>query len=245
MDFSRSGRVRGPPSVVRREERRARALLGARLRRARRRRAASGRVPAVPPPSGTRRDRFRSFLRRRRRPLFVRGRSLLWRRRAGVALVRTRRIIVAASACGRRPLFVRGMRRWRRPLFVRRKGEPERRRYEVILNPGDLLYVPSWWWHQIENEPGFNAAVALRGPRSVVRAFRPAREFSPKRRRGLRVHEANFRDVWSPPDEVFGTASTRPILVTSGRRRPGSAPARPRSSRRSATSSTSSSSRSV
>ncbi len=45
-------------------------------------------------------------------------------------------------------------------------------RIELTLNPGDLLYVPTWWWHQIENAPGgFNAAVALRGPRSVVKAL--------------------------------------------------------------------------
>ena len=47
-------------------------------------------------------------------------------------------------------------------------------RKEVTLTPGDALYVPTWWWHEITNElDAFNAAVALRGPRAVVKALLP------------------------------------------------------------------------
>ena len=106
------------------------------------------------------------------------------------------------------------------PVFDERRGVPalfsglgyaadatddERRRpleavprFVVTLGVGDLLYVPSWWWHQIENAPGFNAAVALRGPKSVVAALRPS---SP----------AFFATVGSLPDIAL---QTRNLLAT-------------------------------
>ncbi|KAH8093031.1 transcription factor jumonji [Aureococcus anophagefferens] len=71
-------------------------------------------------------------------------------------------------------------------------------RLVVTLDVGDLLYVPSWWWHQIENLPGFNAAVALRGPRSVVAALRPSAP-------------AFFATVGSLPDIAV---QTRNLLAT-------------------------------
>ena len=71
-------------------------------------------------------------------------------------------------------------------------------RLVVTLDVGDLLYVPSWWWHQIENLPGFNAAVALRGPRSVVAALRPSAP-------------AFFATVGSLPDIAI---QTRNLLAT-------------------------------
>ena len=46
-------------------------------------------------------------------------------------------------------------------------------RVETTLRVGDLLFVPSWWWHEIENGAGLSAAVAVRGPRSVAAAFLP------------------------------------------------------------------------
>jgi hypothetical protein len=35
-------------------------------------------------------------------------------------------------------------------------------KYEVILEPGDLLYVPPWWWHYVKNESDFTIACAVR-----------------------------------------------------------------------------------
>lgn len=46
--------------------------------------------------------------------------------------------------------------------------------YRVQLEPGDLLYVPSWWWHQIHNKYGmFNAAVSIRSPRAIAKTWLP------------------------------------------------------------------------
>ncbi|MEL6342153.1 MAG: cupin-like domain-containing protein [Myxococcota bacterium] len=35
-------------------------------------------------------------------------------------------------------------------------------RYEVVLEPGDLLYNPPWWWHEVDNLDEFTIGVALR-----------------------------------------------------------------------------------
>ncbi len=35
-------------------------------------------------------------------------------------------------------------------------------KYEVILEPGDLLYVAPWWWHYVKNESDFTIACAVR-----------------------------------------------------------------------------------
>jgi len=35
-------------------------------------------------------------------------------------------------------------------------------RYEVVLEPGDLLYNPPWWWHEVDNLDDFTVGVALR-----------------------------------------------------------------------------------
>lgn len=32
----------------------------------------------------------------------------------------------------------------------------------VTLHPGDVLYIPPWWWHEIQIESGFNAGVSTR-----------------------------------------------------------------------------------
>ncbi len=35
-------------------------------------------------------------------------------------------------------------------------------RYEVVLNPGDVLLIPAWWWHDVENITDSTVAVASR-----------------------------------------------------------------------------------
>ena len=35
-------------------------------------------------------------------------------------------------------------------------------RHEVLVQPGDLLFVPPWWAHEIKNEPGWNVAFATK-----------------------------------------------------------------------------------
>ena len=35
-------------------------------------------------------------------------------------------------------------------------------KYEVILEPGDMLYIPPWWWHYVHNETNFTIGCAVR-----------------------------------------------------------------------------------
>ena len=35
-------------------------------------------------------------------------------------------------------------------------------RYDIILEPGDILWNAPWWWHRIENGDGFNIGLAIR-----------------------------------------------------------------------------------
>ena len=35
-------------------------------------------------------------------------------------------------------------------------------RYDIILEPGDILWNAPWWWHRIENSDGFSIGVAVR-----------------------------------------------------------------------------------
>ena len=35
-------------------------------------------------------------------------------------------------------------------------------RYQVTLEPGDVLYNPPWWWHQVDNETEFTIGCAVR-----------------------------------------------------------------------------------
>jgi hypothetical protein len=35
-------------------------------------------------------------------------------------------------------------------------------RFEVVLNPGDVLFVPAWWWHDVENLTSESIGVATR-----------------------------------------------------------------------------------
>ncbi len=35
-------------------------------------------------------------------------------------------------------------------------------RYEVVLNPGDVLLIPAWWWHDVENITETTMAAATR-----------------------------------------------------------------------------------
>lgn len=42
-------------------------------------------------------------------------------------------------------------------------------RYEVVLNPGDMLLIPPYWWHEIENLSSESIAGALRWGYRVLR----------------------------------------------------------------------------
>ena len=35
-------------------------------------------------------------------------------------------------------------------------------RYDITLQPGDILWNAPWWWHRIENSDGFNVGLAIR-----------------------------------------------------------------------------------
>jgi hypothetical protein len=35
-------------------------------------------------------------------------------------------------------------------------------KYEIVLEPGDVLYVPPWWWHYVHNETDFTIGCAVR-----------------------------------------------------------------------------------
>ncbi len=35
-------------------------------------------------------------------------------------------------------------------------------KYEIILEPGDVLYIPPWWWHYVHNETDFTIGCAVR-----------------------------------------------------------------------------------
>jgi len=35
-------------------------------------------------------------------------------------------------------------------------------RYDIVLEPGDILWNAPWWWHRIENGTGFNVGLAIR-----------------------------------------------------------------------------------
>mgnify|MGYP001372745346 CR=1 FL=1 len=35
-------------------------------------------------------------------------------------------------------------------------------RYDIVLEPGDILWNAPWWWHRIENGNGFNVGLAIR-----------------------------------------------------------------------------------
>lgn len=37
-------------------------------------------------------------------------------------------------------------------------------RLRTVLEPGDLLYVPPWWWHKIKNRDDFTVGCAVRSP---------------------------------------------------------------------------------
>ena len=47
-------------------------------------------------------------------------------------------------------------------LSVRHEVEPYLPRYELILNTGDFLYNPDFYWHNVKNRPGFTMAVNAR-----------------------------------------------------------------------------------
>jgi len=35
-------------------------------------------------------------------------------------------------------------------------------RYDIVLDPGDILWNAPWWWHRIENDDGLNIGMAIR-----------------------------------------------------------------------------------
>lgn len=44
-------------------------------------------------------------------------------------------------------------------------------KYEVILNPGDVLYIPPWWWHYVHNETNFTIGCAVRDHTVYYQSF--------------------------------------------------------------------------
>jgi len=44
----------------------------------------------------------------------------------------------------------------------RKASIPYLPREEVIITPGDFMYVPEWHWHQVENIPGFSIGIVSR-----------------------------------------------------------------------------------
>lgn len=47
-------------------------------------------------------------------------------------------------------------------LSVRDEVEPYLTRYNLVLNAGDFLYNPDFYWHNVKNVPGFTMAVNAR-----------------------------------------------------------------------------------
>lgn len=45
-------------------------------------------------------------------------------------------------------------------------------KYEVILEPGDVLYVPPWWWHYVHNETDFTIGCAIRDHTVYMQSIR-------------------------------------------------------------------------
>ena len=49
--------------------------------------------------------------------------------------------------------------------------------YEVILEPGDVLFVPPWWWHYVKNETDFTIGCAVRDHTIYTQSFQTNRMF--------------------------------------------------------------------
>ncbi|GMI34810.1 hypothetical protein TeGR_g591 [Tetraparma gracilis] len=47
-------------------------------------------------------------------------------------------------------------------MSVREEVEPYLERYQLVLEAGDFLYNPDWYWHNVRNEPGLTMALAAR-----------------------------------------------------------------------------------
>lgn len=60
--------------------------------------------------------------------------------------------------------------------------------YEAVLEPGDVIYLPPDWWHQVRNE---SATLAVSGNFCSFEAARSALD------EVLRADDGPYRDVWS------------------------------------------------
>lgn len=49
---------------------------------------------------------------------------------------------------------------------------PEVPTFEVVLEPGDVLYSPPWWWHKVENVDDFTIGVAVRDHTAYWQSWR-------------------------------------------------------------------------
>jgi len=45
-------------------------------------------------------------------------------------------------------------------------------KYEVILEPGDVLYVASWWWHYVKNMTDFTIGCSVRDHSAYWQSFK-------------------------------------------------------------------------
>lgn len=44
-------------------------------------------------------------------------------------------------------------------------------KYEIVLEPGDVLYNPPWWWHYVKNESDFTIGCAIRDHYTYWQSF--------------------------------------------------------------------------
>ena len=75
------------------------------------------------------------------------------------------------------------------PLESRRFDDPRRRRargYEVVIEPGDMLYIPAGYWHEVYGGPGRNLSVNFWMLRPRAGDFVRLLRYHARRRTGFR-----------------------------------------------------------